>query len=888
MSEIENKNKSLFKDWIDNKILLYGDENYKKALEKYNSDYLPTLIKQEWYKYLKVKDTKDKLKKSSWFERLNASFKKNNITSINDEVYMKIKFEELIQDKEKEFENYKNKIDAEYEKKINLLKDLSNKSVSEIKEKNNKSKNQDNEKINLLQNSYKILKTDTDYKNAELENIIKEKENIIKQKDEENLDLKAKTKFLDTYQKSSNANTKLLNEKNETLSKKLIKYESEISNLEKEFIKSKDLNKVLEDDLNKLTQEKNINEIKIKNELDMLKKQIKNIELVNNDLLSENQDLNNKLISKEKEINKKLINAPNIDNKISNKKFSEIYNFEKWMKKNTSLSESSVNKYVNSVSNMRLDLIRMRNIDLFSSKNNRKENLEKLLDVWLSENLEKDKKGNNMYSAGFRKFIIFKSLNDVFDIDQKLTPQVEKNKYKQIQIDNDVELDKLNFSIKVYHSLMRNGCKKLSDIKNLTDWEILGMKNMGESGLLEIRTTIRRYETSSHESFNVNKKDNINLSKSNKTQIINVVKANSNEKHDHKNFLKLYNETKLWEVIKNPDNKNFNELINEINTKVNKISEFNLTKDFLNNLNKFVTIIESLDNVNNYKQHVYLDYLEDIDIYVDKLKKFILSSYIESFFSNSWLFNLNRSLVLPLDKKWIIVIFYLKRFSYSKIGNALLDKLSRERVRQIIKTFQQKLRLKLVLPANDFDNELSSLNIKNDNVVNAKSEAIKSEVKEDINQEQSLFKLDFAKLEQSKLEQKQTDERLNKIYSIRYDDDSEIEEEEENIENDNILNNKNDLQEINQNNSSKLVYRSHYHPLIKFIEDNIDEDEAINKELFTFFINKNSLNEEDFLEEINNFCYEEFNDLLLEEDDDIFYLTKEVFENFKINFNSND
>ena len=43
-----------------------------------------------------------------------------------------------------------------------------------------------------------------------------------------------------------------------------------------------------------------------------------------------------------------------------------------------------------------------------------------------------------------------------------------------------------------------------------------------------------------------------------------------------------------------------------------------------------------------------------------------------------------------------------------------------------------------------------------------------------------------------------------------------------------------------------------------------------------------------FLEEINNFCYEEFNDLLLEEDDDIFYLTKEVFENFKISFSAND
>ena len=92
----------------------------------------------------------------------------------------------------------------------------------------------------------------------------------------------------------------------------------------------------------------------------------------------------------------------------------------------------------------------------------------------------------------------------------------------------------------------------------------------------------------------------------------------------------------------------------------------------------------------------------------------------------------------------------------------------------------------------------------------------------------------------------------------------------------------------NKNDSGKLVYKSYYQALIKFIEDNIDEEEAINKELFIYFINNNSLNEEEFLEEINNFCYEEFNDLLLEEDDDIFYLTKEVFENFKISFSAND
>ena len=187
--------------------------------------------------------------------------------------------------------------------------------------------------------------------------------------------------------------------------------------------------------------------------------------------------------------------------------------------------------------------------------------------------------------------------------------------------------------------------------------------------------------------------------------------------------------------------------------------------------------------------------------------------------------------------------------------------------------------------------ELFLHDIKNENLQYSKSETIKSKNKEEENQEQSLFKLDFAKLEKSKLEQKQTDERLNKIYSIQYDDESEIEEEEEeeeNIENPNILNDKKNTQENNQKDSENLVYKSYYQSLIKFIEDNIDEEDSINKELFTFFINKNSLNEEEFLEEINNFCYEEYNELLLEEDDNIFYLTPEVFTNFKINFNYND
>ena len=642
-----------------------------------------------------------KPKKVSWLEKLKISLKNNKSNSYKNISDIQIEFEAIIEEKENQFKIYKERINDEFEDKIKILKVLSNESISKIKEEHKETEEKLLEKIELLQSEVLNLKKENDCKNEELRNFIQEKENIIDLKIKENANLKSKIKFISSANKASNENNKLITDKNQSLSKKLIQYEEEIKNItkkyeisknkvnetnlidklnqkEKELSQLNNLKKHLEDDLKKLNQEKNNNEKQNLNDLILLKKEIKNLKLVNNDLLSENQELINKLISQGKEINKKLIQGPDIEKKNSNETFSEIYNFEKWMKTKTNLSESSVNKYVNSVSNMRLDLIRMRNVDIFNSLNQDQENLEKLLDIWLTENLEKDRKGNNMYSAGFRKFIIFKSFNET---------------YKLTQIDNDdIELGQLNFSIKVYHSLMRNGYRKLSDIKNLTDWEILGMKNMGESGLLEIRSTLKRYKGSEHTLFNENKK-------------------------------------------------------------------------------------------------------------------------------------------------------------------------------------------------NDFDNELSNLNIKNDNEINTKSERINSEVKEDLNQEQSLFKLDFAKLEQAKLEQKQTDERLNEIYSIQYDDESEIEEEEEeNLENGNNIDNQVD----NKNDSGKLVYKSYYQALIKFIEDNIDEEEAINKETFTFFINNNSLNEEEFLEEINNFCYEEFNDLLLEEDDDIFYLTKEVFENFKISFSAND
>ena len=177
-------------------------------------------------------------------------------------------------------------------------------------------------------------------------------------------------------------------------------------------------------------------------------------------------------------------------------------------------------------------------------------------------------------------------------------------------------------------------------------------------------------------------------------------------------------------------------------------------------------------------------------------------------------------------------------------------------------------------------NELSSYEIKNENFQNFSSESINSQISHNKNQEESLFKLDLEKLKIANLEQKQIDERLKEIYNFHYDDESEIEQEE--IDNNILLSNEDDSQENN------LAYKSYYKSLIKYIEDNIDEEEEITKEVFSLFINKYSIDEDEFIEEINTFCCKSCDELLLEEVDDNFEISKEVLKNFKIALNYND
>ena len=1019
-----------FLTWLEKRMEKYGytvensPDTYSKAYKSGDPKDLPVLITQEWYAYSKNNNPTDKTKKISWLEKFKWALKKNNKNSSTNITDLEIKSEAILQEKENQFEIYKKKVDDEFEDKINTLKILSEKSVSEIKEKFNKSNQEYQKEINLLQNEVKNTK----------------KENKI---------LTSKIKFFISEKKSSNDNNKLINEKNKSLSKKLIQYEEEIKNItikyenfknnvnennlidklkkkEEDISQLNDLKKILEDELNELNKEKNKKEKQNLNDLILLNKEIKNLKLVNNDLLIENQDLNDKLISKEKEINKKLINVQSIEKINSNETFSEIYNFEKWMKTKTSLSESSVNKYVNSVSNIRLDLIRMKNIDIFNTENINQENLEKLLDFWLSSNFEKDKKGNNMYSAGFKKFIIFKSLSeilskksikyesDVSNLEEKSeNPEKDKEKnissideLKQQISDSNIYTRKLKESLLEFEKTKRD----LEAAKNQVNFYKVDLKkiineNNNLKQIIAKNNNINKLKSEynlnnagesveNHNSEN-NKIDNENINNEENLfdnyELIFKEWLEENIKKfgpfNYSNALQTLSPSKLSDPIAEKWYEYLNSNQEKLRLKTNKIDEIER-----NIIELSMIVIGTIPTKNSYKKLKREDrtmvslksfihrisnlkLIERIPIYskyslevprkeYDYHFKFIMSGLGSRFlidksywfiFENlkEFLSRLSSSLsydqYMPLPREIPTIIseqfnrfggyFQVARDSDLKIraneNVSLLDRrLDIKQLKNIYRNAQDfhnidnevsLTKTKLVeyiytLENTEFEDikpnmvfeeienhkifalllkenkekrldELFLHDIKNENLQYSKSETIKSKNKEEENQEQSLFKLDFAKLEKSKLEQKQTDERLNKIYSIQYDDESEIEEEEEeeeNIENPNILNDKKNTQENNQKDSENLVYKSYYQSLIKFIEDNIDEEDSINKELFTFFINKNSLNEEEFLEEINNFCYEEYNELLLEEDDNIFYLTPEVFTNFKINFNYND
>ena len=731
----------------------------------------------------------NKPNKKSWLEKLKNYLKKNNINSSKNILDSEIKYEEIIEEKENQFEIHKKIKNYEFEKKINILNDLPNESISKINKKNNKPQEEyqnklrllqievanlkkENEligeykkEINLLQNANKLIKEKSKSRIEELKNIIKEKEKAINITNKEN-------------------NYNLIDE----LKLKISESSIEISNLKNRLI-----------EFEKIKRDLAIAD----NQLNLNKENIKR-------LISENNDL------KKIKVKNKNLNQLQIDNSFKNK--NEFVENKK----------SEDNQIIRSNENDKIELI---------------DNYKLIFEEWLRERIKK--------FGPFNYINALKSLNP-----SKLSEPIAEKWYAFLNKN---------------HEKIRLETNKIDEIE----------KNIIELSMIVLGTipTKNSYK-------NLKREDRTMASL--KSFIYRISNLKLTERI---NFYSKY----CIEVPKKEFDYQFTYIMNELG------NGFSIDRSYwliFSNLREFITRLSSSLSYDKYmplpreipsiiSQHFntfggYFQVARDSGLKIRaqentvSLDKRQDINQLKNIFKNAQDFhnvNNDHSLSKP---QLIEYIYTLEDKEFEDIKPALLvEEIEKHKIFFLVQKENKEKRL----------DELFLYDIKNDNEVNRKSEPINSKIKDEEKKEVSLFKLDFAKLEESKLEQKQTDERLNQIYSIQYDDENESEEE---IENNNLLQTKPDNEDSKQADSSNLFFRSYYKSLIKYIEDNIDDDEAINKKLFLLFLNKNLINEEEFLEEINNFCYEEFNDLLLEEDDEIFYITKEVFENFKLTFYTDD
>ncbi len=88
--------------------------------------------------------------------------------------------------------------------------------------------------------------------------------------------------------------------------------------------------------------------------------------------------------------------------------------FNKWMKSNTNLSPSSIDKYTNAVRKISNDLVKMELSYSSLEEITQKADLEKLKQQYFSIPQYKalDSRGNGMYSAGFQRLIEFQNFRN--------------------------------------------------------------------------------------------------------------------------------------------------------------------------------------------------------------------------------------------------------------------------------------------------------------------------------------------------------------------------------------------------------------------------------------------------------------------------------------------
>lgn len=138
------------------------------------------------------------------------------------------------------------------------------------------------------------------------------------------------------------------------------------------------------------------------------------------------------LLNNEKLLFKKL-DKFNYEVRILSSNSNEKLDFKKWLEVKKNLSKSSIDKYLNVIKNINLELLEQNIIQSSLDDIDSIEELENLKNDYflIPKNKEKDKKGNNMYSSGFNNFISYKKSSDTSPPTRKIVRYNDNDIFKR-------------------------------------------------------------------------------------------------------------------------------------------------------------------------------------------------------------------------------------------------------------------------------------------------------------------------------------------------------------------------------------------------------------------------------------------------------------------------
>ena len=436
------------------------------------------------------KDKKFNLRKS-FFESIKSAFNsktnlKKNILKVGKDIEKNENSSEVNQNI-----NILENIKRDFELEKDLLKKLADKSIKEIKEMYIAKIDKLEIKIEELKSENSTLREEKLLLIDKFEKELVKKDNIIKN-----------IKIEKTNQLKESVKYKSKISENKTLKENLERTKIELNNLNK-------INKILEDDLNKVVKEKFYNSKEINNEIFELKRKLQRNQLLNNDLKNANKILTKKIIDSGNRTVKYIDNKQNMQNYNLNSlnehnsdelKLSDSFRnrFIEWLKRTRNQSEAQQRRTYSDLKRIRDNLLRTKDIDIFNYKFNHLDEIINLKKEW-TRNFNSIDYNSNLSSA-FNRFFEFKKLESiVVNNNQANILEIQKNEpnlhNKDISTKNiyDPFISDMNFTIRVYHALARSGYKKLSDLEKLSDEDILNIRNMGDTGLKEIRDNIQNY-----------------------------------------------------------------------------------------------------------------------------------------------------------------------------------------------------------------------------------------------------------------------------------------------------------------------------------------------------------------------------------------------------------